>query len=125
MERVEALALAIAKHNGAFEPDCEAFRHLNPGMLRARLIGTNVVAGEGMVRDFQSFHGGYRALLDRLQKDAQRNRENLGTVLGYYGIEPTPHTQKKIVNFLRRALGDESITASTPLKYFLEANANG
>jgi len=128
LNRVEALALAIAKEYQALEPNSEACQKLNPGLLRfADDVEHN---GEDRVRKFTSFQGGYRALVDDLTlKCSGRVREGKDKLSPkLYPRSPladlceTFHfiNVNNILEFLRDALKDRAITPRTPISFFLQ-----
>jgi len=127
MKRLEFLALAIARENMVLEPGTEACATLNPGMLRSHSLDRlNVVNDQG-TRIFSTFQGGYRALINNLEaKCSGKTRAN--GKQGRLSPESTLDdlirsfryiSTEKIVEFLKEALDDKFIKASTPLQFFL------
>ena len=117
MNRLEALALAIAHENEALEVGSEAFQTLNPGLLRS----------EELVRSYTSFHGGLQALLANLEgKCSGKTRANGFRIGEAASLSDLCRTFKylqvrKIVEFLQDALDDRAINERTPLSFFLES----
>lgn len=122
MIRFEMLALSIAKLNGAFDdPSSKAFLLKNPGLLRTHRPEKKVDSDH--YRIFSSIMGGFKALVADLQakctgKNHRLSPDNsLKDMLSLFGFTSEPAV-RSIVLFLRRALQDDSITASTPLSWF-------
>jgi hypothetical protein len=128
MNRIEALALAIAKQNDVLEPGSEAFMTLNPGLLRSYGPERTDVVNEDGVRIFDTLQGGLRALLANLEAKCQgRTKANgdngklcpqstlMELCKTFRYLQP-----RKVAEFLQDALNDAAVNERTPLQYFLE-----
>lgn len=125
--KIEALLESIANLNGCFSnPESEAYRLRSPLLVRSfARPGKHESTGEGK-RIFPSMLAGYRAAVFDLEKKLSgqsraglKPTDRLENLLGVYEIKAEVSTTK-VVNFLRRALNDQSITKNTPLEYFLK-----
>ena len=123
MKRLEALADAFAKLNGALDPLSEAYKLRNPGMLRAfNPKHERDVKGN---RRFRHFIAGYENLLLDLRIKCSGNSRArlvpdspLVDLVHTYG-QPTA-ALKPLVRFLRHALNDDNIPEAVQLKFFME-----
>lgn len=123
-KRVEVLAMAIATHNKFFEPESEAFRLANPGLLRSYAFKTLAETDERGTRKFTSFIGGYRALCDDIEAKIRGQRRGVkgervlsGLLASYRASAPAAIFE--LADFISRALGQE-VGAETPLDFFIE-----
>jgi hypothetical protein len=129
MKRLEALAIAICKENEALDPNSEAFRLLNPGLLKSHSLDRLDIVTEDGYRVFTSFQGGYRALMSNLiakceghtRANGDKGRLSPDSSIAelcktFRGVNP-----RNVVEFLQDALDDKAITERTPLKFFEEA----
>jgi hypothetical protein len=124
VNRIEALVDAIAKVNGANNPESECYHLRNPLLIRSfARPGKHETDGQGR-RVFTSWLSGYKAgLFDAELKISGNSRaglkstDTLTNLLGVYGIKE-PGGISNIVSFLRRALHDPDINKDTPLTYF-------
>jgi hypothetical protein len=128
MTRLEALALAIAREHDALNPGSEACITLNPGMLRGYSIDKLNVVNENGVRQFNTFHAGYMALIGNLKvKCLGKTRANgqngklspdssLRDLVKSFRIYQT----RNVVEFLQDVLEDRAVTESTPLSFFTD-----
>ena len=127
MNKVEALALAIARGNGAFDPGTKAFNLLNAGLLRSYRPEKQV--DSECVRIFSTWAGGFKALVADIQAKVDGKNQSfspeseLGELLIRRGFK-NEAGQRPIVLFLRKAIGDEEITVHTPLTYFQEVKGD-
>lgn len=128
MNRLEALALSIAREHQSFEPSSEAFQTLNPGLLKSHSVDRlNVVNSEG-TRIFTSFQGGYRALhANLLAKCSGKTKANgdKGWLAPDSSLSDLCKTfryinTRSVVEFLQDVLEDKAITERTPLQFFIE-----
>lgn len=117
-QKLESLALAIATTNGGFDVSSEAWGANNPGSLKSFKAGQ-----VGTVRRFLSWSAGFKALVFDLQlKCSGESRAHieadspLSALLLLFGIKEP----RKVANWLKRAIGDESISADTQIHYFVE-----
>lgn len=127
MIRFEALALAISNLNGGLnDPDSKAFKLHNPGLLKTyrpekKKDGDNY-------RIFTSVMGGFKALISELQARCTGQNHRLTTdntladMLALYNFSDD-RAVRQIVLFIRRALHDDSVSASTRLGWFQETEA--
>jgi hypothetical protein len=124
LNRLEALADAIAFYYLAHDPVTTAYQNRNPGMLRA--ISLKHARDENGYRLFNAYIDGYQALLYDLQlkasgKSFARLPDNatINDLMKAYG-----HTGalvgERIAKFVRKALQNSDIAATTPLTFFLE-----
>ncbi len=125
MNRLEALALSIAKMNGAFDdPTSDAFRTCNPG--RMRTYRPEKKCDSDHYRIFTTMMGGFKALIAELQArmSGQNHRlsaeNSLRDLLSMYGFAHDAAV-RKIVLFVQKSLQDDSVTANTKLSFFIEA----
>jgi hypothetical protein len=123
LTRIEALAGALAKLHGAFDPLSEAYRTRNPGLLKA--FSPKHEKNENGYRVFNSFASGWDNLcLDLLIKCSGGSHARLkpdDTLINLvlcYGEPKTAATYVK--KFLRKALSDENIMERTMLSFFME-----
>ena len=128
MRRIDALAAALARMNGALDPKSDAFRLCNPGLLLA-FNPAHERDAKGR-RVFKHYIAGHENLiLDLKIKCSGKTRANLTpesqlvSLLHTYG-NPTA-ALRGVVNFLRHALNDETIPESIHLGWFLEEEDNG
>lgn len=127
--KVEALVDAIGKLNGMSNPESLCYRLKNVLLLKSFApLGKHEITDDGL-RIFGSFLAGYKsACFDVDLKIRGKSRaglkptDPLQALLGCYGIQ-SKQAQDTIINFLKRALEDSSITANTPLSYFIEGKS--
>lgn len=128
VNKIEALADAIGELNSIHNPESKAYQLRNPLLLKSYAkLGRHEVNTDGL-RVFTSLLAGIKAALfdldlkiKGLSRAGLKPTDPLKNLLGCYGIhEVVAHT--KVVRFLRRALADESINASTPLSFFIEGS---
>jgi len=136
VKRIEALADAIAYLNNMHDPSSRAYQYRNPGLLRSYSLRTLVNTDKDMVRIMDTKQGGDRALLSDLERKCKgelrvrgangavlTSDSKLVDILWTLGIRHSLTYNKPVeqaVQFLRVAVGDDSIDEDTPLKYFLE-----
>ena|SRR2546422_659797 len=136
--KLEALADTIGLANGIQVPDSRAYRNRNPGELKSFALLHKQDADEEGYRIFSSFIGGYRALLHELKvrcsghgrasvwdgdKNAPKKLSStspLKDLLRTYGMK-SEEVVTKTVNFLRKALRDEVISAEIQIGWFVDA----
>ena len=120
LNKLEALADAIAWHNAAHEITTRAYINRNPGCLAAFSLKQERDADNQRI--FASILDGYQALLFDLRvKCSGKSRALPAAALiadlaNAYGIS-TPAAQS-IAKRVRKALGTE-VTVATPLTFFL------
>ena len=123
LNKLEALADAIAFYYLAHDPATAAYQNRNPGMLRA--ISLKHARDENGYRLFNAYIDGYQALLYDLQLKVSGksfakmpDAANINDLMKAYG-----HTGalvgQRIAKFISRALQTE-VHATTPLSFFTE-----
>lgn len=126
VDKIEAIVDAIAHLRGSnTTPDGDLYQLRNPlGLTSFALPGKHEIDNDGR-RIFSSWMAGYRAaVFDCKLKCSGESRahltsdDKLENLLNVYGINQKPG-QDKVVNYLRRALKDESISRTTPLSWFV------
>jgi hypothetical protein len=126
--RLNALVDAFANLNGAFDPLSDAYKLYNPLLLRA--FSPKHERNEKGLRVFRSLPSGYdNGVLDvkikcsgeSFSKKQVGPDKPLTNLVCIYG-NPASAT-RRIVNFLRHALEDDTITENTLLGWFLETPA--
>lgn len=123
MNRIEALADAIINYSGYNNPESEAYKARNPGLLKVYTF--KHLKTENAVRIFKSALDGYQALLFDLSikchgksRTRLKPTSTLHDLIEVYGHHDL--TAQYVAKFLRRALCDEKISESTQLSYFIE-----
>ena len=122
VRRIEALADALAKMYGSSDPQSDSYQLRNPGMLLAfNPKHDRDVKGR---RRFKTFIAGYENLLLDLKIKCSGNsrarltpESQLVDLLHVYG-NPTS-SLKYVINFIRHALGDDSVPNEVALGWFL------
>lgn len=133
--RLEALACGIGNLTGAFSnPDSDAFQLKNPSLARAYSFKHLNETDDRGRRKFTSFIGGFRFLIQDLSwkcaGDTRAKGSNgklktsstLGDLLHSFKIDNKASEEENLfslLDFLERALKDETISASTPLSFFI------
>lgn len=126
MKRLEALADALASLNDWTDPDSDAYKLRNPGLLRAFTL-RHAMNGDGR-RVFPCLVDGYQALLydlDRKCRGLSRSKlkpESRIVDLLTKGFGQPSSAEEFVLCFLQRALPNVSITSVTPLRFFVEEN---
>ena len=134
--RIEALADAIGVLNSMMDPSSTAYQTRNPGLLRAYSLRMLAQTTKDHTRIFGAFQGGYRAILADLERKCKGDSHARGAdgkvlssdskiadILWSFGIRHSLRYNKPVeraIQFLRTAIGDDSIDEDTPLKFFLE-----
>lgn len=120
MKRIEALADAIGYVNESHVPETKAYQNRNPGLLKAGSdLARMASADDENVRIFTSHIGGYKALVDALIYRCGKCRNApLTELLNFYGMHEARIFEA--IDFLQRALKDESISHATKAQSFLE-----
>jgi len=124
--KLEALAQAIAKLNGATTPDTECFFINNPLKVRSfARPGKHQITEDGL-RIFPSILAGMKAGLFDLElkikgqsRAGLKTTDSLTSLLALYGVQ-SKQAVDSVVSFLKRAMKDQNIKASTELSYFIE-----
>jgi hypothetical protein len=120
MKRLEALADALANLNDYANPESEAYRLRNPGLLRAKTLEHLGNATDDCYRIFSCHQAGYKSLIDTLRKQCERyGRSTVSETLAFYG-HGNEFAIAGAIDFVRRSLDDRSVGALTELSFFLE-----
>lgn len=130
MNKLEALADSLGMLNDSANPESEAYKLRNPGMLRAFSLERVQTANEQGIRIFSSFVGGYQALLKDLEIKCQgRSRayglngnklnpaSKLTDLLNAYGWKDDQPIEM-VISFLKTAI-ERVVTKDTKLEYFI------
>jgi len=121
MNRLEALADAIAAVNGFKDPDSQAYQLRNP--LGLKDFNNGVCLKK--LRRFNSLLGGYAAgIADLKIKCSGKSRAKLEDQFNLQGLMRVYYmpdqTTIYVARFLRKALRDDTIKETTELSYFVE-----
>lgn len=124
--KLESLMDAVAKLNGAFNPDSDLYSIKNPLKVKSfARPGKHQITEDGL-RVFPSILAGMKAGLFDLElkikgqsRAGLKTTDSLSSLLGLYGVQ-SKQAVDSVVSFLRRAMKDQSIKASTELSYFIE-----
>ena len=134
IKKIEALAMGLAVLNGAFNPDSDAFQLNNWSLSRAysfKHLGSTDDRGR---RIFTSVIGGFRFLVQDLtwkcsgdtrakgSSGKLKSSSNLSDLLHSFKINNGSSEEENLfvlLDFLGRALKDDTISASTPLSFFI------
>ena len=127
ISRISALVDAFAKLNGALDPQSDAYKLRNPLLLKA--FSPKHDRDDKGRRRFRSFTSGYdNGILDvQIKCSGKSYSKSVGpdtpltSLVCLYG-NPISAT-RYVVNFLRHALEDDTITENIPLGWFLEVPA--
>jgi hypothetical protein len=126
--KLECLVDAIGNLHGAFaDPDAQAYKLRNPLMVRSFARPGKHESDLTGHRVFTSLLAGYRAAVFDLEKKLEGNSrarikpdtDCLHNLLAVYEVRGEANVMK-VVSFLRKALSNPAIQASTPLTYFIE-----
>lgn len=135
MQRIEALAMAIAREHQAFEPSSDACLTLNPGLLKSHSVcGVEVVNADG-IRIFTSYRGGHHALIANLTMKCEgwtakhsapaayteKGKLNPNSSLTELCKTFRSVSVRNVVEFLQDVLEDRAITERTPISFFVGA----
>jgi len=120
--KIEALSEAIIHYSGYLEPASELHAARNPGGLKA--MGLIQARDEKGYRTFRSVIDGLQALFYDVElKITGQSRARLqpeSTLIDLSAAYNLPITTATAWDrFLKKALRDETLTAKTPLSYFL------
>lgn len=134
--RIECLACGIANLTGGFSnPDSDAFQLKNPSCARAYSFKHLNETDDRGRRRFTSFIGGFRFLVQdliwKINGDTRAKGSNgklkptstLSDLLLSYRIENKSTIEENLftlLDFLTRALKDDTINTMTPLSFFSE-----
>jgi hypothetical protein len=124
IKRLEALADAIAELNEYHNPDSQAYKLRNPGLLHAKTLASLANSTDDCLRIFESHQSGYKALLNRIEKRCKYEGERtVTTLLATFGFsdEKVNHA----VSFINRSLLAEhevaiGVRPSTRISFFME-----
>lgn len=125
MDKIEVLVDAIAHLNGSAVPDSDCYKLRNPLLIRSfARPGKNPVDDKGR-RVFTTWQAGYKAscydmsIKVRGQSRAGlKDTDTLSDLLGAYNLKEKLAVDR-VANFAKKALQDPSITANTPLSFFI------
>ena len=124
--KLEVLLDAISKINNAYNPDGELYHLRNPLKVKSfARPGKHQITEDGL-RVFPSILAGMKAGLFDLElkikgqsRAGLKTTDSLSSLLGLYGVQ-SKQAVDSVVSFLRRAMKDQNIKASTELSYFIE-----
>lgn len=123
MDRVEILADAIVAYSGYKDPTSDCYKARNPGALKAFSIKHRRL--DNGLRVFESHLAGYDALLfDLRTKINDRSDSGIKSTSPFrelaYALGFKQAAVRSLLKFIRRATGDDTITADTAILYFKE-----
>lgn len=124
MNKLEALADAIAGLNDWTNPESDAYRLRNPGLLRSFTL--RHAADDNGWRIFPRLVDGYQALIyDLREKCSGQSRSKLKPTQTIADLLVKGYSQPRtaadyVLCFLRQALELKELSAQTPLKFFVE-----
>lgn len=126
MNKIESIVDAIGNLNGTNNPESDCYKLRNPLLIKSfARPGKHIIDDKGR-RVFESFLAGYKAATFDVQLKASgksraglKPTDTITALLGVYGLKEKLATDK-VVNFLKKALQDTTISANTPLSYFIE-----
>lgn len=121
--RTHMLVDALARLNGALDPQSDAYQLRNPLLLRA--FSPRHDRNEKGLRRFKSFPSGYdNGVLDVTIKCSGRSFSKIGpenTLTELVCIYGNPASAARyVLNFLRHAAKDDTLPADLKLSWFLE-----
>lgn len=131
LKRIEALADAIAFVNKSYDPESVAYQLRSPGLTKVYSF-KHLASSDNMGRRiFTSWIGGYRHLVQDLVSKCSgdtRAKGNNGKLQPTSNISDLLVSFKlntidnifTLVDFLIKALKDDSISSETELSYFLK-----
>jgi hypothetical protein len=124
----EHLVKAIAQVHQYESPDSLAYKLCSPLLLQSFALPGKHVVNEMGLRVFDSDTSGSKAALydmelklNGLSRSKLKPSDTLHNLLGVYRLK-TPGDIQSVVDFLRIALEDETITKETQLSRFLEGS---
>lgn len=116
ISKLEALADALAFYHRAFDPESDAYKARNPGLLRATQMKHK--RDENGKRVFDSYLDGYQALLFDLKIKCSGKSAARHPLFTLSDLVQNKAAGKYLARFLTKAL-NETITAETSLSYFI------
>lgn len=120
MQKLEAVADAIASMNEYNQPASKSYRLRNPGLLKAKTLEHLASATDECLRVFSCHQAGYKALTDLLGKACSRNRRStLQSLLSEYG-HGDQFSVSAAVDFINRSLDTREVSGATQLDFFTE-----
>jgi hypothetical protein len=127
VDRIEALVDALIALLGSSDPEGDLYPIRNPtGLTSFSLPGKGEIDSQGR-RIFKSWAAGYHAACYDAQikvsgssRSGIKKDDKLGNFLRVMKVDPS-FGQPQVLQFLRHALKDQSITVETPLSYFRES----
>lgn len=127
MNRIEILADALIRKTAFSDPESEEYQCRNPMALKQFTFRHK--ATESGMREFSNLEAGYKAAYFDLklkclgESQAKIKAESpLRHLVRCYSMPD--HIVDDIVEFLRKALNDETISGDTQLRYFVEGNGH-
>jgi hypothetical protein len=125
VKRIEALCDAIGRLNQISVPESLAYQIRNPLLLKSYAkLGRHFTNTDGL-RVFGSLLAGMKAglfdlelKLKGLSRAGLKPTDQLKNLLGCYNIHEKQAVDS-IIAFVRRALKDDTVSANTPLEFFL------
>jgi hypothetical protein len=122
LKRLEALADAIAELNEYHDPESEAYRLRNPGLLRAKTLASLANSTEECIRIFESHQSGYKSLLNRIEKRCKYEKDRtVASLVATFGF--ADDQAARAVNFINRSLGQDGgfvVRVGTKISFFVE-----
>lgn len=119
LKRMEALADAIASLNDYHNPESEAYRLRNPGMLKAKTLASLGTATDDCTRTFTCHQAGYKCLTDLLRKKCERfGTSTIKDTLAHFQ-HGSEFEVADGIDFMRRSLCTK-ISPDTKLDFFTE-----
>jgi hypothetical protein len=121
--RIEALAEAVSRYSGYFNPESSLYVCRNPGGLKA--FSPLQLRDEEGYRVFASIIDGYQALIYdvglKVEGKSKAHLKPTDTLSDFAVACSQPYTAADAyAGFLRKALHVENINRKTPLQIFLE-----
>jgi hypothetical protein len=119
IKRLEALADAIAELNQYHDPESEAYRLRNPGLLRAKTLASLANSTDSCIRIFESHQSGYKSLLNRIEKRCKYESDrSVASLIATFGF--ADDKVGRAVGFVNRSLGNSSVRPGTKISFFVE-----
>ena len=128
MNRIEALADALSSKTAYADPQSEEYQCRNPLSLKAFLPQQERT--DTGLRKFHNIEAGIKACLYDLKIKCSgisvaniKADSPIRRLIRCYSMPD--HITSDVVEYLRKALDDDSITSDTPIAYFVEGKPNG
>jgi hypothetical protein len=127
VNRIEAIVDALGKVNGMANPSSDAYLLRNPLLMRSFARPGKHETDDNGRRIFTSLLSGYKAAVFDVQLKVEgksraglKPTDTVTNLLGVYGVKEILGI-KAVVEFMRKALKDDTLSKDTPLSYFLES----